>query len=103
MLRAISTPILYLTSKIENSWLTLPKDNKKFWPWKVSLTEQHKLALDSAEARYCSSQHISLKKLNLVDRKIFALPEQQTNWQQIQNLQMQINFSPDMLDCTGKF
>ena len=69
----------------------------------VSLTEQHKLALETVEARYCSSQHISLKKLNLVDRKIFALTEQQTNWQQIQNLQMRINFTADTLDCTSKF
>jgi tRNA splicing endonuclease len=29
----------------------------------LCLTEQHKLALDSTEARYCSSQHISLKKI----------------------------------------
>jgi hypothetical protein len=61
------------------------------------------LALERAEGRYCASQHISLKKLNLVDHQIFTLPEHQANWQHIQDLQMQINLTPENLHCEEKF
>ena len=70
---------------------------------RLSPTAQQNLALERAEGRYCASQHISLKKLNLVDHQIFALPEHQANWQHIQNLQMQINLTPENLHCEGKF
>ena len=70
---------------------------------RLSPTAQQNLALERAEGRYCASQHISLKKLNLVDHQIFALPEHQANWQHIQNLQMQINLTPENMNCEGKF
>ena len=69
----------------------------------LSPIAQQNLALERAVGRYCASEHISLKKLNLVDHQIFALPEHQANWQHIQNLQTQINLTPENLHCDGKF
>ena len=70
---------------------------------RLSPEAQQQLAYERAVGRYCASQHISLKKLNQVDAKIFSYPDQQANWQQIQNLQMQIQLDTNNIDCTGKF
>ena len=70
---------------------------------RLSPEAQQQLAYERAVGRYCASQHISLKKLNQVDAKIFSYPDQQANWQHIQNLQMQIQLDTNNIDCTGKF
>ncbi|MFV5453217.1 hypothetical protein [Acinetobacter towneri] len=70
---------------------------------RLSPEAQQQLAYERAVGRYCASQHISLKKLNQVDAKIFSYPDQQANWQHIQNLQMQIQLNTNNIDCTGKF
>ena len=69
----------------------------------LNAAAQQQLAYERAVGRYCASQHISLKKLNQVDAKIFAHSDQQANWQQIQNLQMQIQLDTAQIDCTDKF
>ena len=70
---------------------------------RLSPEAQQQLAYERAVGRYCASQHISLKKLNQIDAKIFSYPDQQANWQHIQNLQMQIQLDTNNIDCTGKF
>ncbi|MFC6052463.1 hypothetical protein ACFPT0_06310 [Acinetobacter portensis] len=65
--------------------------------------QQQLLAKERAIGTYCSQQKVSTKKLNWVDSKIFALPEQQEKLKYNQALQSNINLDTTQIDCTNKF
>ena len=65
--------------------------------------KQKLLAQERAIGTYCSQQKISAKKLNWVDSKIFALPDQQEKLKLNQSLQSTIKLNTNEIDCTNKF
>lgn len=70
---------------------------------KLTAEQQKQLAYDRAVGRYCAAQHISMKKLNLVDSQIFSLSEHQKNLDDLYKVQATLNFDMQKENCQAKF
>ncbi|WP_298144242.1 hypothetical protein [uncultured Acinetobacter sp.] len=89
--------------KERDTLVAYAKQQQKITAWqRLNPTEQHNLAQQRLMGRYCATQKMSPKKLDLVDAQIFADVGAQRNLAAMHQLQHNLQLNLDTIDCDNK-